>query len=558
MVRGAKTRAVSSWTDQTPTREPSNLMNDSCSSHARLRTGNRADQPTRVAAIRRLGFLTPQFAVSGWRFLAIACVLPFSAACRAENPFTVWVTSGMPNPYSVVSSALSSSGELYVNGADYYNTTNNVLLRFSPDGQLTSSTSLQGIVVGASVFDSAGNRYVTGTILTNGLFDASQVRGLFVAKYGPSGQLHWVRSQGVNDPAPAVRGSGIAVDSHGSVFAGGYSEGPMTVGQTAFGDGSGPVFCKYDRDGQLLWARRVECTFGGRYPGGFLWGLSADVAGNLLVYGSLNEGTADFGGTTVFPGSTGHAYGGDMYLAKYDPDGNLLWVRLGYGYAGAFAADNQGNLYMPWEWPVDGVLGIVKLNPAGDVLWSKSFPGAETRGIALDPSGDLILAGLFETTAMFEGIIFNTHSSLGYPDFFVAKVDSQGNVKWAISGGGSGPDYARLAGCDPQGNIFLIGGFQTAGTFGGFSLVPTPSAPGGYSLFAAKRAQKPALQLVQSAQDIMLTWPVGATNYVLEAATSLPAISWATVTNTPTVTATNRRVQLPLTGPAQFFRLRKP
>ena len=51
---------------------------------------------------------------------------------------------------------------------------------------------------------------------------------------------------------------------------------------------------------------------------------------------------------------------------------------------------------------------------------------------------------------------------------------------------------------------------------------------------------------------------MSATNYVLEATTSLPAVSWTTVTNTLNVTATNRSVQPPLTGNARCFRLRQP
>jgi hypothetical protein len=54
-----------------------------------------------------------------------------------------------------------------------------------------------------------------------------------------------------------------------------------------------------------------------------------------------------------------------------------------------------------------------------------------------------------------------------------------------------------------------------------------------------------------------VSWPAKATNYVLETATSLPAVSWDLVTNTPTVTTNERGVQLPLTGNATFFRLRK-
>jgi hypothetical protein len=63
---------------------------------------------------------------------------------------------------------------------------------------------------------------------------------------------------------------------------------------------------------------------------------------------------------------------------------------------------------------------------------------------------------------------------------------------------------------------------------------------------------------MKSAGSATLTVSAKAANNVLEATTSLPAVSWTTVTNTPTVTATERSVQLPLTGNARFFRLRQP
>ena len=68
----------------------------------------------------------------------------------------------------------------------------------------------------------------------------------------------------------------------------------------------------------------------------------------------------------------------------------------------------------------------------------------------------------------------------------------------------------------------------------------------------------PELKIAKNPAGLALSWPIEATNYVLEATTSLPAVSWTTVTNTPTVTTTNRSLQLPVTGKAQFFRLRKP
>lgn len=66
------------------------------------------------------------------------------------------------------------------------------------------------------------------------------------------------------------------------------------------------------------------------------------------------------------------------------------------------------------------------------------------------------------------------------------------------------------------------------------------------------------LKISRTGETVILSWPASATNYFLEAATSMPALSWDSVTNTPTVTTNERNVQLPLTGNAQFFRLRQP
>jgi hypothetical protein len=68
----------------------------------------------------------------------------------------------------------------------------------------------------------------------------------------------------------------------------------------------------------------------------------------------------------------------------------------------------------------------------------------------------------------------------------------------------------------------------------------------------------PELRLAKTPWGVALSWPVEATNHMLEATTLLPAVSWSAVTNTPTVTTNERSVQLPLTGNTTFFRLRKP
>jgi hypothetical protein len=114
---------------------------------------------------------------------------------------------------------------------------------------------------------------------------------------------------------------------------------------------------------------------------------------------------------------------------------------------------------------------------------------------------------------------------------------------------------------DAHGNPWITGVVYVSRTH---AQLPTlnafqPQPGGGDDAFLVNLSLREArVQITRSGQAVTLSWPVEAANYILEATTSLPAVSWTTVTNTPTVTATNRSVQLPLTGNARFFRLRQP
>ena len=82
------------------------------------------------------------------------------------------------------------------------------------------------------------------------------------------------------------------------------------------------------------------------WVGGASWSNRSDVAldasGNIFVTGSF-MGTTDFGGITLI--TTGF---NDIFVAKYDPNGNLLWVR-GFGgpsfeFGNTVAVDGAGNV----------------------------------------------------------------------------------------------------------------------------------------------------------------------------------------------------------------------
>lgn len=479
---------------------------------------------------------------------------------RAENPYVLWATTAQGK--GAIGVALTPPGDLWV-VEERQPVPDTVLMKFDSHGSLVVSNVLGGAWSGGITADAAGTLFLTGNVGTNGYFDYPTVQGFFVAKYDRNNNLLWVRNESPQPPGTShfSRGGAIALDAQGNVYVGGNSQGPTTLGSTTFGDSGGarPLFCKYDSTGQLIWAKRIEFWPSGQWDDGSLRHLALDSSGNIIIGGFLAEGTADFGGTTVFPGSTGHGYGGDPYIAKYNPSGELQWVQLGYG--AVFATDKQGDIYVGWDWAVDGVQGLVKLNSGGQQVWSKAFTGgpAFVTDIALDAQDQPVFIGEFADPATLGGITIQPRSRGTY-DFFVAKADAQGNIPWAISGGGTGSDSSAKVVCDAQGNIFFTGSVRdVAGNFGGIPLIPLPPYDGtNPTLVVAKIAQKPPLRIASTAQKVTLAWPVGATDYVLEAATTLSAITWDPVTNNPTVGPTERSVQLPLTGATTFFRLRKP
>jgi hypothetical protein len=180
----------------------------------------------------------------------------------------------------------------------------------------------------------------------------------------------------------------------------------------------------------------------------------------------------------------------------------------------------------------------------------------------VDSNGELVIVGQtagpggepsgFPVTNPF-GSLVPGHSG----DIFVTRLrpDDLG-VAFSTVLGGSQHEYPGRAALSEDGHVivpgFTLGGFPVASAY-------QPTVAGEEDAFLVKLSLRDArVQITRSGQDVTLSWPVEAAAYVLEVATTLPAASWASVTNTPIVTSTNRSVQLPVTGNARFFRLRKP
>lgn len=187
--------------------------------------------------------------------------------------------------------------------------------------------------------------------------------------------------------------------------------------------------------------------------------IALDGAGNSYVTGTF-VGRTVFGkgpDTLVLNGYSANSNDmGDMYLAKYDNSGKIVWVREGLNKqhhvsqisGTGVAVDNNNNVYITGIYVDSIAFGatalagstninnyscsyITKYDASGNLIWAK---GAGTgpvlaNGICVDAAGNSYLSGIAAQATISTTSYGNAASS------FIAKYDNNGNVRWAINTG---------------------------------------------------------------------------------------------------------------------------
>lgn len=287
-----------------------------------------------------------------------------------------------------------------------------------------------------------------------------------------AGQLFHQWSDGFGDES-SERGEGVAVDESGNAVITGDFTGTIDFGGGPLvSTGSDEIFlAKFDANGNHVWSRR----FGDEENESGL-SVAADGSGNVLL-------TGDFWGTIDFGGDPLNAYDADIYLVKLDADANHQWS-YNFGDSGpdrgkAVAADPSGNVLLTGQFqdsadfgggPLTGYedIFLVKFDPDGNHLWSQGFGDSEfqfSRALAVDGDGNVVIAGDFFGSIDFGG---GPLTSAGSLDIYLAKFDPSGNHIWSQRFG----DAAEVQHCwsvttDADGNVLIAGGFSGSVDFGG-------------------------------------------------------------------------------------------
>jgi hypothetical protein len=316
-----------------------------------------------------------------------------------------------------------------------------------------------------SAVDGAGNTYVTGYFNSPVTFgtmalSAPAYENFFLVKYDSADNVLWADQAQATDPGYWQEGHGVAVDGSGNCYVVGWFMGTAGFGTAQLTATAGEIFLvKYDSAGNVLWARGC-----GGSGGGHAGGVALDGSGNIYIAGDF-KGTGNFGSTQLT--SAGNE---DVFLAKYDPNGNALWARSGGGANGdlgyCVAADSSGNSYVSGSFSGPSTFGgtvltgsgmfVAKYDASGNLAWAQQNGGQAGWGIGVDAAGNCYVAGFFEGSATFGTTPL---TSAGQRDALLVKYDPSGNVVWARAGGGAGDDFAFGASVDAAGNCCIAGSF---------------------------------------------------------------------------------------------------
>jgi RTX calcium-binding nonapeptide repeat (4 copies)/Beta-propeller repeat len=264
-------------------------------------------------------------------------------------------------------------------------------------------------------FDASGNVYVAGLSARNGQGSALPVDNFWVTRFDTNGNRQWYNEFGTSDYDEPYA---LAVSNDGSVYAAGWSFSNFGGANSAQGSYDGAI-AKLNSQGQVQWQRNL-----GTSDYEWIWGVDTDSQNNLYVSGWT---------LGAFPGNT-NAGAADAFLAKYDKDGNRLWVKQ-FGTAGddqAFrmAIDANDNIFITGY--TDSNLGgtnagstdawVARYDTSGNRAWIRQFGSAEAEqgnGITVNSTGVYV-------SGITQGSLGATNA--GSFDSWVAKLSLSGNL----------------------------------------------------------------------------------------------------------------------------------
>jgi len=317
-------------------------------------------------------------------------------------------------------------------------------------------------------------------------------RGVAVVRYSPGGAIRWGASNGGSGDVHPV---GIAVDRGGSSYVVGSFTRTVSFGAHVLASrGDRDIFvAKLSPAGTWLWARSAGGSTDD-VPGG----VAVDSLDRPVVAGWFVQG-ARF--DTIDIGSAG---GSDLFIAKYETTGQLVWVMRDGGSgderALGVSVDASGAIAIVGEFDGSGTFGgrdlgtsaytdiaVARYSRDGTPLWGRRV-GSDSLdragAIAADPFGRITITG------SYSGALDLGTTQLPDRDgsrLLLVRMDALGEVRWGMGSTGGVADGVDVA-VDPNGTVAIVADFATTIEVGDVRLTTSGDGDVGIIWFGADGA----------------------------------------------------------------------
>ena len=332
-------------------------------------------------------------------------------------------------------------------------------------GLVLQNSAADSLTVAANSTSFSFNTKVTGvysvTVKTNptGLLcsvtSSSGTASADVTNVNISCASPWTRLTGV--ASGTVEAFGIIGDTNGNLYVTGRTDKGLDGNSQA---GSYDLFVvKYDALGTKKWTKQMGVTSAATYP----FNITTDSSNNIYIVGRTN-GDLD---SITRTGST------DMFIIKFDSDGNKQWTRL-VGVASretsgmGIKVDSNNNIYITGSttgslYKTAAGLGekfiVAKYDSNGTKVWADQYTldvYSTGRNIVLDWGGNVYIIGF--TSGVLDGVALT-----GSYDTFIMKYNSTGTKQWTkmlgANGGQANPWGLDI---DSNNNIYISGEVNAA------------------------------------------------------------------------------------------------
>ncbi|MBP9673477.1 MAG: T9SS type A sorting domain-containing protein [Bacteriovoracaceae bacterium] len=271
----------------------------------------------------------------------------------------------------------------------------------------------------------------------------------WIIKIDAQGNLQWQKTYG---GSLADRFHTIQATAGGYIVAGYSSSNDGDVVSLNHGNGDLWVV-KIDLQGSIIW----EKNYGGT---GDEWAKSIQpTTSGYVIGGYTNSNDGDV---------TGHHGNGDFWVMHIDSQGNLQWQKT-YGgsldelFSTIQKTTDGGYVMTGYTTSNDGDITnhqglrdfwVVKVDNQGNLQWQKTYGGNKDDwpySVQQTTDGGYIVAGLSNSN---QGDVTD---NLGGYDFWLIKIDVQGNLQWQKTYGGSNQEGAEAIQETPDGGYIVIG-----------------------------------------------------------------------------------------------------